>query len=141
MLEPYVDHPTIREKIILVSSGYMALEIAELPLRTVMWPRVFAPARPSKQVAVIIERKAHERRKQRTLSKLGLDSSKITKHQHIGSTPGPEMLSDLLQPWNVRLAVGGYFGLGTLRLQDPKQMEENNKSEPCITLQANEELD
>ncbi|KEF58787.1 uncharacterized protein A1O9_03630 [Exophiala aquamarina CBS 119918] len=141
MLERYVDHPSIREKIILVSSGYKALEIGELPLNTVIWPGVFATARPSKQLAAILERKIRERRKQRSLSKLSLDRSRTTTRQHMISTPGPETLSDLLQPWNVRLALAGYFGMGTLWLHDPDETEENNKHRPCITVQANQELD
>ncbi|KIW80972.1 hypothetical protein Z517_03995 [Fonsecaea pedrosoi CBS 271.37] len=42
MLEQYSDHPVARQKIVLVSPGYVANEIQKLALKVVEWPSVFA---------------------------------------------------------------------------------------------------
>jgi hypothetical protein len=141
MLEPYVDHPSVREKIILVSSGFKAPEIAELPFHTVMWPKVFSPARASKQALTKSEKASRERQIQGTLNKLGLDNASTTRARPLALTPGPEMLTDLLQPWNVRNGIARYFGVGTLQLDDLKRAEQKTSDGLCVTSQTGQELD
>lgn len=46
LLEQHVCDPGARQKIVLVSSGRVASEIARLDLTVVEWPLVFAPQRP-----------------------------------------------------------------------------------------------
>lgn len=123
MLEPYVDHPSIREKIILVSSGFKAPEIAELPFTTVMWPNVFTPTVAPRAVSVKIARNARERQIAKTLSKSNVDRDKSARTRAVEPAPRAVALSDLLQPWDVHCALARYFGMGTLRFNDLKSVE------------------
>jgi len=141
MLEPYVDHPSIREKIVLVSSGYKAVEIEELSLNTVMWPTVFATTIPSPSTLARLERSAREKRKQGNSGKSGRGASKTTPHQYGTPTSGPESLPNLLKPWNGHPSMAGYSRSGALRLQDSTKMVEVTRAEPSLIVQNYQELD
>lgn len=138
MLEPYVDHPSVRDKIILVSSGFKAPEIDALSFDTAMWPKVFTPTRAPKQVLAKLERAARERQ---SLARLSLDKTSNTRAQPLALAPGSEMLMDLLRPWNVRNATARYIGLGTLQFDDLKRVDQKLSNGPCATSPAEQELD
>ncbi|KAJ9609809.1 hypothetical protein H2200_006138 [Cladophialophora chaetospira] len=56
MLEQYNDHPIARQKIVLVSPGYVAIEIQRLGFTETQWPSVFAHQTPPPAVAANFEK-------------------------------------------------------------------------------------
>lgn len=141
MLEPYVDHPSIREKIILVSSGYKAPEIAELPFNTVIWPTVFRLTRAPKEVMIKIARNARDRQVAKSSSKFSLDKNNRTRARTEDLTPRTENISDLLQPWDVHRALAQYFGEGTLRFNGMKRVEQANLHDSCTDSHTEQEIE
>ncbi|KAK5044738.1 hypothetical protein LTR84_010512 [Exophiala bonariae] len=131
MLEPYVDHPSIREKIILVSPGFKAPEIAGLPFTTIVWPSIFKTEVAPRDISIKTAKHAREKQIAQWLSRLSLDKGTSAKTRAINFTPKPAAVLDLLQPWDVHCALARYFGMGTTRFNDFKRGEHACSIEPC----------
>ncbi len=99
MLEQYTDHSTARQKIVLVSPGYVALEIHKLGLKEIEWPTVFARRTPPANLVVKHEKEKKLRaRVQRSISTPVMS----------GGAAAPNILPnllDLVPTWNVNAAM------------------------------------
>ncbi|KIW66436.1 hypothetical protein PV04_05771 [Phialophora macrospora] len=103
MLEQYSDHPLARRKIVLVSPGYVALEIQRLCLEEIEWPNVFAKRVPPPDVAVKYAREKvkvqnQRARAQRSVSMPVVGGGIPTSNVH------PKLL-DMVPAWNVNAAM------------------------------------
>ncbi|EXJ57892.1 hypothetical protein A1O7_05315 [Cladophialophora yegresii CBS 114405] len=103
MLEQYSDHPLARQKIVLVSPGYVALEIQRLCFKEIEWPSVFAKRTPPRDVAVKHEREKAKAQKQRARAQRSVSTPVVSS----GSPPPnvhPKLLN-MVPTWNVNTAM------------------------------------
>ncbi|ETI27295.1 hypothetical protein G647_09485 [Cladophialophora carrionii CBS 160.54] len=103
MLEQYSDHPLARQKIVLVSPGYVALEIQRLCLKEIEWPSVFAKRMPPPDVAVKHEREKAKAQKQRASTQRSV-STPVVSSGTSTSNVHPKLL-DMVPTWNVNAAM------------------------------------
>ncbi|EXJ69137.1 uncharacterized protein A1O5_08072 [Cladophialophora psammophila CBS 110553] len=98
MLEQYSDHPVARQKIVLVSPGYVAFEIQKLALKVVEWPSVFAARTMPANAAARHEKETLKLQTQRA----GTQRSASTPAISSGETQSylPPRLLDLIPLWN-----------------------------------------
>jgi len=102
MLEPYKHHPEARKKIVLVSPGYMAREIAQLGFQETIWPSVFARLNMPKDM-VLQRAQEDTRRSEQASDTWGID------HAVPGSFVAALVL-DMTAPWDVNDAMNRLSG-------------------------------
>lgn len=103
MLEQYSDHPLARQKIVLVSPGYVALEIQRLGFEQVEWPSVFAKLTPPPDMAGKYEREKAKVQKQRARAQRSV-STPLVSGGITTSNVHPKLL-DMVPAWNVNAAM------------------------------------
>ncbi|OAP59851.1 hypothetical protein AYL99_04853 [Fonsecaea erecta] len=98
MLEQYSDHPLARQKIVLVSPGYVAIEIQRLEFKVVEWPSVFAVRTiPPDAVA------KHKKEMQRARTQRSVSTPAMTSGDAL-SRLVPQLL-DLVPAWDPNRAM------------------------------------
>jgi hypothetical protein len=103
MLEQYSDHPLARRKIVLVSPGYVALEIQRLCLQEIEWPSVFAKRAPPPDMAVKHAKEKAKVQKQRARAQRSV-STPVVGDGVPTSNVHPKLL-DMVPTWNVNAAM------------------------------------
>ena len=100
MLEQYSDHPPARQKIVLISPGYVALEIQRLGFNEVKWPLVFAHRSPPPDITAKYDREKAKVKQQRAR----VLRSKSLPVATNDTLPVPRLL-DMVPSWNVNAAM------------------------------------
>jgi hypothetical protein len=103
MLEQYSDHPLARRKIVLVSPGYVALEIQRLCLQEIEWPSVFAKRAPPPDMVVKHAKEKAKVQKQRARAQRSV-STPVVGGEVPTSNVHPKLL-DMVPIWNVNAAM------------------------------------
>ncbi|KIX02225.1 uncharacterized protein Z518_08164 [Rhinocladiella mackenziei CBS 650.93] len=130
MLEQYNDHPVAWAKIVLVSPGFLALEIQKLKFRQVLWPSVFSVRTVPKDIAIRTEKGLH---KEQSLVRRGHSTSML---ENIGIS---RLLLDLIPRWNINDAMIRYSrGIGVRLKQLDVVAEDLSRA---IDEEANEAID
>ena len=118
MLEPYSSHLPSRRKIVLVSHGYMGLEIQHLGLPEVTWSAVFAHRNVPAHMIAKGQKEARVRAsataRRLTLGGRSISTPSATTFKYTalgGDEAGKEdvvwaRLLDLVPSWNVNAAMG-----------------------------------
>ena len=102
MLEQYSDHPVARQKIVLVSPGYVALELQRLGLNEIRWPHVFAMRIPNGAEAAKFEREK-KLQKQRLRAQRSVSTPAMTVLS-TASNALPSLLK-MVPMWNPNAAM------------------------------------
>jgi hypothetical protein len=133
MLEQYSDHALAREKIVLVSPGFMAFEIQNLGLREVQWPRVFAQRTATPEV--LLKQKKHDKRVESLKGRMQRSLS-TPMVSNVRDRPILPQLLEMVPTWDVNAAVNklsGGVGLrsltahtATVRALDLAETEEED---------------
>ena len=108
MLEPYSDHPLARQKIVLVSPGYIALEMRRLCLTEVQWPSVFAHRQAPPDVVAKAEREKTRVKQVKARALLHRTVSMPVASGNADTTGANEILPrllDMVPAWNVDAAM------------------------------------
>ncbi|KIX93551.1 uncharacterized protein Z520_10729 [Fonsecaea multimorphosa CBS 102226] len=104
MLEQYSDHPVARQKIVLVSPGYVAIEIQKLGLKTVEWPSVFAVQTMPANAVAKHKKEMQKLQKQRAARVQRSASTPATTSGDTRSSLAPQLL-DLVPAWDPNIAM------------------------------------
>lgn len=152
MLEQYSNHTLARQKIVLVSPGYMAIEIQKLGLTETQWPTVFAHRNPPAQVAA-----KNQKEKAKLAGPLQPQNGQRGRILRSFSTPsiraGPDAASDvlprllhMLPSWDVNAAMSNASRAVGIRIpQTPVSSEVAVTLQPLIGLlemmEASEDVD
>jgi hypothetical protein len=137
MLEPYSDHPLARQKIILVSPGYIAIELQRLGLAEMEWPNVFAHRDPPSELVAKLERE-NLRLKQRAKLSRSLSTPAAVTGASVSSDALPRLL-DMVPSWDVNAVMSkASRGVG-FRMAHPSI--EPQHLDLAEILESNEELD
>lgn len=116
MLEQYSDHPQARQKIVLVSPGYVATEILKLGLIETEWPSVFAHRRPPPEAIMKNEKEQKKLIQQRARLQRSASTPSV-RSESDASNVTPTLL-DMVNTWNAKVAVNRAsqgVGLGASR--------------------------
>lgn len=137
MLEQYTNHPTAYQKIVLISPGYVALEILALGLRQVEWPSVFSPRKAPKDMALKYQRALASQQSHKGLQR-SLSASAIN-----GDELAPDTLHEILarvEAWDMNAAMGKYSNGVGLRIS-PTSGKEADHSEVSEAVKLDDSTD
>jgi hypothetical protein len=117
MLEPYSDVPGVRQKIILVSPGYIALDFMKLGLPEIVWPSVFARQELEGEL-----KKRNDRRKLEMQSKRNQLQRSVSSPA-IGASTSESIVSlkllSMVPAWNANATMNRMSqGVGVRRAQN-----------------------
>ncbi|EXJ92203.1 hypothetical protein A1O3_00753 [Capronia epimyces CBS 606.96] len=121
MLEQYSNHAVAYRKIILVTPGYMGLEIQRLGFKQVMWSSVFATMTMSKNMAIKYEKGLQRQRSLSVLTtgtKRAANKGKGAKGRASGGADFDvvRFLLDRVPVWDVNEAMARYTNGVGLRM-------------------------
>jgi hypothetical protein len=141
MLEPYTDHPAARQKIVLVSPGYIAPDFMKLELQEVEWPNVFA-----RQELYGEQRARNERKRvdiQMKRSQLQRSVSTPTMGDSASTPAALSEVSSVFQKWNADAALKKLSqGVGVHRAQERNVLHHNDNQHTLNDIaETDEEVD
>jgi len=141
MLEQYSDHPKARQKIVLVSPGYVAIEIQRLGFNEVQWPQVFSIRTPPPEQAA-----KYEKEKKIQTQRLRAQRSVSESALSVKSTP-PDVLPrllDMVDTWNPNAAMSKVSrGVGFRAPRNPLSatMKSLDLAEIVEVVETDEDID
>ncbi|OQV09163.1 hypothetical protein CLAIMM_13323 [Cladophialophora immunda] len=139
MLEQYSDHPMARQKIVLVSPGYVALEIQKLALNVVEWPNVFAVRTMPAHTAAKHTKEMRKQQKQRARTQRSASTPAITSGD-TRSSFAPRLL-DLLPGWNPNMGMSKASNGVGFRVQQATSPGVIERLDLAQTVEATEDVD
>lgn len=144
MLEQYSNHPLAHEKIVLVTPGYMGLEIQRLGFKQVTWSNVFATMAMSKDLAMKYEKRLQ---KLRSLGDFNPTRNWTANNKAKGTRSGRDNLDvarfllDRVPSWNLNEAMAKYaHGVG-IRVPHMHDDDETFPSHEMGHIELEEEVD
>ncbi|KAL2417858.1 hypothetical protein ABEF95_002185 [Exophiala dermatitidis] len=143
MLEQYSNDPLAYQKIVLVTPGYMALEVQKLGFKQVMWSNVFATKAMPKEMVARYEKDIQKSRSLGDFSSASANPTHVKaagggRRRGTGGAPTPNLTKFLLErvpTWDLNDAMARYTnGVG---LKIPHRYD-GDETDPCIVLEDNE---
>lgn len=124
MLEQYTHHPEANQKIILVSPGFMGLEIQKLNFKHTTWPTVFEPKTMPPEAVLKQEREL----KKLQIAEMRANGGLFVATTNAGDRPGVwQELKNLVPHWSLNDAMSNvtrHVGLRTM----PKRLVGEERS-------------
>ncbi|KAK6384830.1 hypothetical protein LTS17_002393 [Exophiala oligosperma] len=103
MLEQYADHPFARQKIVLVSPGYIASEFQKYNFKSVTWPSVFSVATMPQQMAMKLGLAVRREMVQKIRAHRAFSVSALQAEPELDYR---DLLLAMLPSWNINEAMG-----------------------------------